>query len=96
MQSQPIHEVRFLYDLKAPMADGVRLSTDVEPPIKLFVMGRNEWRHEHEWPLARTAFTPYYLHSGEEIATGTRMEVARQTVLHSSEYPSHILLPVIA
>lgn len=34
-----------------------------EPPIKIFVMGRNEWRHEREWPLARTAFTPYYLHS---------------------------------
>jgi putative CocE/NonD family hydrolase len=26
-------------------------------------MGRNEWRFEHEWPLARTVFTPYYLHS---------------------------------
>jgi putative CocE/NonD family hydrolase len=34
-----------------------------EPPIKLFVMGRNEWRFENEWPLARTQFTPYYLHS---------------------------------
>jgi putative CocE/NonD family hydrolase len=34
-----------------------------EPPIKIFVMGRNEWRFEHEWPLARTVFTPYYLHS---------------------------------
>jgi putative CocE/NonD family hydrolase len=34
-----------------------------EPPIKLFVMGRNQWRFEHEWPLARTVFTPFYLHS---------------------------------
>lgn len=34
-----------------------------EPPIKIFVMGRNEWRHEHEWPLARTRFTPFFLHS---------------------------------
>jgi hypothetical protein len=34
-----------------------------EPPIKLFVMGANQWRFEHEWPLARTQFTPYYLHS---------------------------------
>ena len=33
-----------------------------EPPIKLFVMGTNEWRFENEWPLARTQFTPYYLH----------------------------------
>ena len=35
-----------------------------EPPIKIFVMGANEWRYESEWPLARTRFTPYYLHSG--------------------------------
>lgn len=34
-----------------------------EPPIRMFVMGENVWRNEHEWPLARTQFTPYYLHS---------------------------------
>jgi putative CocE/NonD family hydrolase len=34
-----------------------------EPPIRLFVMGANVWRNEHEWPLARTQFTPFYLHS---------------------------------
>ncbi|MBI3977790.1 MAG: CocE/NonD family hydrolase [Chloroflexi bacterium] len=35
-----------------------------EPPIKLFVMGDNVWRHEHEWPLARTVYTDLYLRSG--------------------------------
>ena len=34
-----------------------------EPPIELFVMGANLWRHEREWPLARTQFTAWYLHS---------------------------------
>ncbi len=34
-----------------------------EPPIRLFVMGRNEWRGEDEWPLARTRFEPWYLRS---------------------------------
>jgi putative CocE/NonD family hydrolase len=34
-----------------------------EPPIKLFVMGENVWRQEESWPLARTRYTPYYLHS---------------------------------
>lgn len=32
-------------------------------PIKLFVMGENRWRSEHEWPLKRTRFTPFYFHS---------------------------------
>ena len=34
-----------------------------DPPLRIFVMGINEWRAEHEWPLARTQFTPYYFHS---------------------------------
>ncbi|MBL7488484.1 CocE/NonD family hydrolase [Frankia sp. AgB1.9] len=32
-------------------------------PVRLFVMGENTWRDEQEWPLARTQWTPYYLHS---------------------------------
>jgi putative CocE/NonD family hydrolase len=34
------------------------------PKVQIFVMGRNEWRGESEWPLARTRWTPFYLHSG--------------------------------
>ena len=35
-----------------------------EAPVRIFVMGANEWRDEYEWPLARTRWTPFYLHSG--------------------------------
>lgn len=38
-----------------------------EPPIKLFVMGANQWRYEHEWPLARTKWTKFYLHTWERL-----------------------------
>ena len=34
-----------------------------EPPLRLFIMGRNEWRSEHEWPLARTDWQPWFFHS---------------------------------
>jgi uncharacterized protein len=43
---------------------GVGNGADAEPPVRLFVMGGDGWRDEHEWPLARTEFTPYYLSSG--------------------------------
>ncbi len=33
------------------------------PPVKLFVMGANEWRTEEDWPLARGRATKYFLHS---------------------------------
>ncbi len=34
------------------------------PALHLFVMGPNVWREEHEWPLARTRYVPFYLSSG--------------------------------
>ncbi|MHB8902519.1 MAG: CocE/NonD family hydrolase, partial [Thermoguttaceae bacterium] len=39
--------------------------TDVDQwaPFRIFVMGRNQWRDEQEWPLARTRYTPFYFHS---------------------------------
>lgn len=40
-----------------------------EDPIQLFVMGVNEWRGEREWPLARTAFTPFYLHADGALSS---------------------------
>jgi putative CocE/NonD family hydrolase len=35
------------------------------------------------------------LNTGEDAATGTRWQVARQTVFHDARYPSHIVLPII-
>ncbi len=35
------------------------------------------------------------LNTGEDVGTGTRMQVAHQTVLHTSTYPSRVVLPVI-
>src|SRR5271169_413394 len=34
-----------------------------EKPVRIFVMGKNEWRDEDDWPLARAKSTRYYLHS---------------------------------
>lgn len=40
-----------------------------EAPVRLFVMGENRWRDEHEWPLARAVPTAYYLSSGGRANT---------------------------
>lgn len=39
-------------------------TTAADAPIRLFVMGINQWRDEHEWPLARTDWQAWNLHSG--------------------------------
>lgn len=41
---------------------GIDNGLDEEPPVRIFVLGRNEWRFEHEWPLARAEPTPLFLH----------------------------------
>jgi uncharacterized protein len=45
-----------------------------EKPVKIFVMGKNEWREEDDWPLVRAKSTKYFLHSsgnGANSLTGT-------------------------
>jgi putative CocE/NonD family hydrolase len=48
---------------------GIDNGVDTKPPVRIFVMGENVWRDEWEWPLARTAFVNYYLHSGGQANT---------------------------
>ena len=48
---------------------GIDNGVKVEPPVRLFVMGENRWNDEKEWPLARTRYTRYYLHSDGKANT---------------------------
>ena len=40
-----------------------------EAPLRLFIMGVNEWRDEHEWPLARTDWQKWNFHSSGNANT---------------------------
>ena len=42
---------------------GVQNSFAAGKPVKIFVMGANQWREEEDWPLARAKATKFYLHS---------------------------------
>ena len=48
---------------------GEQNGAESESPVRIFVMGRNQWRDEQEWPLARTRYTDYYLHSDGKANT---------------------------
>ena len=43
---------------------GVDTGVMDEPPVQIFVMGRNQWRAEEDWPLPDTRYANYYLHGG--------------------------------
>jgi len=38
-------------------------------PVRIFVMGANRWRDEKEWPLDRTQYGDYFLHSSGGLDT---------------------------
>jgi uncharacterized protein len=40
-------------------------------PVRIFVMGKNEWRDEPAWPLARASETHYYLQSDGKANTAS-------------------------
>jgi uncharacterized protein len=40
-----------------------------DKPVRLFVMGENQWRSEDDWPLARAKETHYFLHSAGQANT---------------------------
>lgn len=76
----PAHSVLGMYDstpgspvmafLERHLKDVVPAELD-DPPVRVFVMGENRWRHEQEWPLPATVWTPYYLHSGGSANTSS-------------------------
>ena len=53
-----VRQAFFDYCLK-----GMETELASQPAVQIFVVGDNDWRLEHEWPLARTQYTDYYLHS---------------------------------
>jgi len=48
---------------------GIDTGIHDEAPVQVFVMGENTWREESEWPLARTKYEPFYLHSAGRANT---------------------------
>ncbi|HEV8368798.1 MAG TPA: CocE/NonD family hydrolase, partial [Pyrinomonadaceae bacterium] len=42
---------------------GIKNEYSTSAPVRLFIMGDNVWRDEQEFPLSRTRYTKYYLHS---------------------------------
>ena len=83
-----------LHDLQLRWFDhflkGVKNNILDEPPIRLFVMGTNRWRDEHEWPLARTKYTNVYLHSGGK-ASGLRGNGILSFVVPREEPPDRYI-----
>src|SRR5579863_1154307 len=65
---------------------GIQNNFAKEKPVKIFVMGKNEWRQEDDWPLARAQGIKYFLHS-EGSANSLRGSGSLSTAAPHSESP---------
>jgi putative CocE/NonD family hydrolase len=66
-------------------------------PVRIYVMGEHRWRNEEEWPLARTRYTPYYLHGAGDANTlhgDGELRVVPSTEASSDSYVYDPLDPV--
>jgi putative CocE/NonD family hydrolase len=61
-----------------------------EKPVRIFVMGKNEWRDEDDWPLARAKKTSYYLHSSGS-ANGAKGDGTLSSTAPAAEKSDHYL-----
>jgi putative CocE/NonD family hydrolase len=58
-----------------------------EPPVRIFVLGANTWRDEQEFPLARTVYTPYYLHGARANSIDSLNDGTLSTAKPSAAQP---------
>jgi len=54
---------------------GIDNGIDREKPVRIFVMGKNVWRDEDAWPLARAKTQTYFLRSESDSARLARLNL---------------------
>jgi putative CocE/NonD family hydrolase len=59
-----------------------------QAPIRLFVMGLNQWRDEREWPLARTQWTEYFLRPNGVLSPQSAQQAAPDSYIYDPQNPT--------
>jgi len=62
-------------------------------PVRIFVMGANQWRDEDNWPLTRARETKYFLHSSGKANTLTGDGTLLQTAPRSETADRYVYNP---
>lgn len=73
----PFEPVDYLAELKRWFdywLRGVKNGIVDEPPVTIFVQRANQWRHEREWPIARSKQRKLYLAAGGGLSDNSQRE----------------------
>jgi putative CocE/NonD family hydrolase len=78
----PFEQVDYLYEMKRwwdHWLKGEKNGIMDEPPVTVFVQGSQTWKHEQEWPIARTEERTLFLSAEETLTNGTPREEGSDT-----------------
>jgi len=64
-----------------------------DKPVRIFVMGKNEWRQEDSWPLERAKSTHYFLHSNGTANTASGTGTLSMVALPSAPTDNYVYDP---
>ncbi|MBS1851274.1 MAG: CocE/NonD family hydrolase [Acidobacteria bacterium] len=64
-----------------------------QKPVKIFVMGSNQWRQEDAWPLTRAQSTKYFLHSQGEANSSAGNGTLSSEAPHSEPADQYVYDP---
>ena len=82
---------RVLFDRELRWFDhylkGIDNGIDREPPVEIFYMGVNKWKHEQDWPVPGTKFTPFYLASNRTLAAESAKVAASDEYTYDPDDP---------
>jgi uncharacterized protein len=71
---------------------GLDNGVDAQAPLDLFIIGDNTWRKEHEWPLARTVWTNFYMRQNGTLDTAPPAEEAPDEYTYDPGNPTPFLV----
>ncbi len=87
-QSAPFEENDVILSWYDHLFKNVSNEFSTPEPVRIFVMGINQWRNESDWPLSRARQERYFLHSGGK-ANSAKGDGALSSSNPHAEVPDH-------
>ncbi|MCC6944889.1 MAG: CocE/NonD family hydrolase [Thermomicrobiales bacterium] len=69
----PVHPIGGVHEMDRwwdRWLKGIENGVELEPPVTIYVMDEERWRHETEWPVARTTPTRLHAQPGNTLSAG--------------------------
>ena len=92
--AEEFDEDTIMFDWYDYLLQGKQNRYATDKPVRIFVMGENQWRLEDTWPLQRAVLTSYFLHSDGKANSVSGNGALSTAAAHSEAADSFVYDPV--